>query len=210
MLAEPAGGWGFEAVERAAGFTLDPARRAALATWLGELCVWNARMDLTAAKTGDELTELMVTDALVLARMIPTREGAPLRVVDVGTGAGAPGLALALARPDLALTLVDPLGKRIAFLRTVLGRLRRADVALVTGRGDSLPAASFDVAISRATLSPDEWLALGRTLVVPGGEVYVLLTDADASAPDAYAWPFSGRFRRIVRHPVAVVPSAVP
>lgn len=216
VLEEPATGWDFEAVERAAGFALDPERRAALSTWLGELCVWNARMDLTAAKTADELTELMVTDALVLATMIPTPGSARVRVVDVGTGAGAPGLALAIARPDLALTLVDPLGKRIAFLRTVLGRLRRADVALVTGRGDSLPRGAFDVAISRATLAPADWLDLGRTLVSSaGGEVYVLLSDGDGDeAPDLetreYSWPFSGRVRRIVRHPVGVVPSPVP
>ena len=55
------------------------------------------------------------------------------RVVDVGTGAGAPGLALALLRPDLRVTLVEPLGKRAAFLRTVLGavgpRRRRSSSA---------------------------------------------------------------------------------
>ena len=157
------------------------------------MVTWNARMDLTAAKSGEELVELMVTDALVLASAIAENA----RVVDVGTGAGAPGLALAIVRPDLKLTLVDSLGKRMAFLRTILGRLRRADVTLVTGRGESLAEGSFDVAISRATLAPEAWEALGKRLVRSGGEVWVLLGEEASPRPGAheYVWPVSGRRR---------------
>ncbi|CAN5496510.1 hypothetical protein BH09MYX1_BH09MYX1_18450 [soil metagenome] len=218
VLAEPKEGWRFDAVEEAAGFPLDASRREALGTWLSELCVWNARMDLTAAKTPDELIELMVTDALVLAAEIPPSI-ARKTVVDVGTGAGAPGLALAFVRPDLALTLVDPLNKRIAFLRTILGRLRRSDVTLVTGHGEKLGKASFDVAVSRATLNPEEWVALGMELVRPGGTVFALLASNDAAHDPSgrdpagsrnYAWPFSGRGRRIVRYPRDVVISQAP
>jgi 16S rRNA (guanine527-N7)-methyltransferase len=194
-----------EKVEGSTGFALDAARRAAMGTWLDEILVWNAKIDLTAAKTKDELVELMVTDALVLAREIA---GQGARVIDVGTGAGAPGLGLAIARPDLKLTLVDPLQKRIAFLRTTLGRLRRADVTLVAGHGDKMVAEppAFDVAISRATLAPVDWLALGRRLVGAAGEVWVLLGESEAGA-DAlppgerheYAWPHTGRRRSALR-----------
>ena len=107
----------------------------------------------------------MLADALVLAAHVP-RE---VRVVDVGTGAGAPGLALAFARDDLQVTLVEPLGKRVSFLRTVLGAAGRTDVRIERGRGDAVAGrGAFDVAVSRATLAPAAWLGLGTDLVVPG------------------------------------------
>jgi len=191
-----------------AGAALDDAARARLAAWLEKLRQWNARIDLTAARTDDELGDLMLADALVLAPRIAP--GA--RVVDVGTGAGAPGLALALARPDLRVTLVEPLGKRAAFLRTVLGEAGRADVAIERARGDKLAGRrAWDVAVSRATLPPTEWLALGVTLAAPGGDVWVLLAndapprDAGAALVEevAYAWPLTGAARRAARYRAA-------
>src|SRR5207244_4408464 len=107
-----------------------------------------------AARGGDELVDLMLADALVLA----TRLAPGARVVDVGTGAGAPGLAIALARPDLVVTLCEPLAKRVSFLRTVLGTVGRTDVTLVAKRGEELAADAWDVAMARATLAPPSWL----------------------------------------------------
>lgn len=174
LTARGKAAWRIEEVAAHVGSTLTNVD--ALATWLDTLAVWNARMDLTAAKTNDEAAELMLTDALVLARHIPS----DARVIDVGVGAGAPGLALALARPDLRVTLVEPLGKRVSFLRTVIGTLGRMDVTLVNAKGETLAPADFDVAISRATLEPNEWLDLGLSLVRPRGSVWVLVASEDA------------------------------
>jgi 16S rRNA (guanine527-N7)-methyltransferase len=182
----------------------DPVRDA-LGVWLERLKEWNARIDLTAARTDDELVDLMVADALVLAPHIP--EGA--RVVDVGAGAGAPGLALALLRDDLRVTLVEPLAKRTSFLRTVVGALNRADVAIERGRGEALTGRrAWDVAISRATLAPPAWLELATTLAAPGGVVWVLLAKdgppahprATLESDHAYAWPLTGAERRAVSY----------
>lgn len=175
----------------------------ALVAWLERLLEWNARIDLTAARSLPELVDLMLADALVLAPHVAP--GA--RVVDVGTGAGAPGLALALARPDLRVTLVEPLGKRASFLRTAIGDARRADVGLERVRGEALEGRrAWDVAMARATLPPPAWLALGATLAAPGGGVWVLL--AKDAAPEhprarieldlAYTWPLTGAERRAV------------
>jgi 16S rRNA G527 N7-methylase RsmG len=101
----------------ASGTEVREEARAALLDWLDGIVEWNARIDLTAARSDDELVDLMVADALVLSRHVA--EAA--RVVDVGSGAGAPGLALAILRPDLDVTLVEPLDKRVAFLRTSIG-----------------------------------------------------------------------------------------
>ncbi len=198
-------------VDRAAsalGATLSSTARASVETWLARLVDWNARMDLTAARGPDELVDLMLADALVLASRTP--QGA--RVIDVGTGAGAPGLALALVRPDLFVTLVEPLGKRASFLRTVIGAAGRADIQVERVRGEALAGRrAWDVAISRATLDPAAWLDLASTLVPAGGHVWVLLArDMPPRHPhtalerdDTYRWPLTGAERRAALYRVS-------
>jgi 16S rRNA (guanine527-N7)-methyltransferase len=196
-------------------FSLDAAGSAAarppsVATWLDLLAQWNRRIDLTAARSDDELHDLMLADAALLATasrngelLVPT--GA--RVVDVGSGAGAPGLALALLRPDLGMTLVEPLTKRAAFLRTVLGSLGRTDIQLVPKRGEEVLATSpsYDVAISRATLPPPAWVPLGLGLArvawtLLAKEEPPVLPGATLDLDVAYTWPATGAARRAVRY----------
>jgi 16S rRNA (guanine527-N7)-methyltransferase len=189
-------------VAGALGASLDARSRVSIELWLERLEEWNARIDLTAARSEAELVDLMVADSAVMSTRIADRA----RVVDVGSGAGAPGLGLALLRPDLSVTLIEPRGKRMSFLRTVLGALGRPDVALERKRGDGLSGRrEWDVAVSRATFEPSEWLELGASLVRPGGEVWVLL--ARDAAPQsrhpvvvdhAYALPLTGAPRRAV------------
>src|SRR5579859_5523939 len=157
------GAWPLSAAASKVGTPLAPEVERALATWLDTLVEWNRRIDLTAARSEAEFIDLMIADALVLAGRVPGRA----RVVDVGTGAGAPGLALAMMRPDLEVTLVEPMAKRTAFLRTVLAAAAREDVRLEPGKAEALATRSpgFDVAIARATLPPAKWLALGLRLV---------------------------------------------
>ncbi len=194
-------------VALSAGAPLEAGARHDVLVWLARLTEWNARIDLTAARSPEELVDLMLADALNLAPRLPP--GA--RVVDVGTGAGAPGLALALVRRDLRLTLVEPLGKRAAFLRTAVGAVGRADVAIERVRGETIEGRrAWDVAVSRATLPPPAWLGLGVTLAAPGGSVWTLL--ARDEAPEhpraqlveemSYPWPLTGATRRAVRHVV--------
>jgi 16S rRNA (guanine527-N7)-methyltransferase len=189
----------------ALGTTADVAAAADIAVWLARLGEWNARMDLTAARTPEELVDLMLADAVVLAARIPP--GCSL--VDVGTGAGAPGLALALVRRDLRITLVEPLGKRASFLRTVIGAVGRADIAIERTRGEALPRQpAWDVALSRATLPPAAWLDLATRLVGPGGTIWVLLAGEDApthaqaalESDFAYRWPLTGARRRALAY----------
>jgi 16S rRNA (guanine527-N7)-methyltransferase len=191
----------------AIGGPVDAHARADLLTWLERLQEWNARIDLTAARTPEELVDLMLADALVLAGRVPQTS----RVVDVGTGAGAPGLGLALLRKDLKITLVEPLAKRAAFLRTVAGAVSRPDVAIERAKGEELSGRrAWDVAISRATLPPTAWLEVAVTLAAPGGSVWVLLAK-DAPPAHArtrvvddvhYTWPLTGVVRRAVRYVV--------
>jgi 16S rRNA (guanine527-N7)-methyltransferase len=191
--------------------TASSPSRPGLDTWLTLLRQWNARIDLTAARSDAELEDLMLADAAVLATasigdalLLPPAA----RVVDVGTGAGAPGLGLALLRPDLKVTLVEPLAKRVSFLRTVIGTLGRTDIVVLRERGEDLAKKSsgaWDVAISRATLAPTTWVPLGLTLA---SSAWALLAKeappeiAGATLTDDidYAWPRPGAARRAARY----------
>jgi 16S rRNA (guanine527-N7)-methyltransferase len=193
-------------VARALGAPVGDATAQALGGFVALVAAYNRRIDLTAARSEDELVDLMIADALVLSPHLP--RGAS--VVDVGSGAGAPGLPIAIARPDLRVTLVEPLQKRVAFLRTAIGALlppgARPEVA--RGRGEEIARRGdrFDAALSRAALPPDRWIALGAALA-PAGDVWVLLAREDPPAQAGrviaddlrYRWPLTGAERRAVR-----------
>ncbi len=188
-------------------FDVPAHAREPLAKWLELIAQWNARIDLTAARSTDELHDLMLADAIELARELPeARIPTGASVVDVGSGAGAPGLALAILRPDLRLTLVEPLTKRIAFLRTVLGTIGRSDIELVRDRIEPIVKArprAWDVAISRATLPPASWLPVGLALAP---SAWALLAREEPVIPAGgavvddvtYAWPLTQASRRAI------------
>jgi 16S rRNA (guanine527-N7)-methyltransferase len=164
-------------------FPCDELQLTALASYATSLLRWSARINLTAARTPDALVAEQFPDAFALARRLDR----PARVIDIGSGGGLPAIPLALLRPELAIDLCEPIAKKAAFLRTAIRelglggrtsiRVERGEAvarALATDRADA-----YDVAISRATLPPPRWLALGPRLVRPGGRVF-LLTTADA------------------------------
>jgi 16S rRNA (guanine527-N7)-methyltransferase len=183
----------------------EPVRQRAslerLQRLLDLVVVWNQRIDLTGARDAAELVDLYLSDAFVLAARAV--QGGQQSWIDVGSGAGAPGLVLELLHPEIALTLVEPRGKRVAFLRTAQGTL-----ALRSGvrecRSDALPEACADVAVSRATFAPETWLAEGARLarqrvwvLLARGAVPSLAGWQPAESVD-YRWPLTGVSRRAV------------
>ena len=98
-----------------------------------------------------------------------------LRVADVGAGAGLPGLVLAIARPDLDVTLIEPLLRRTTWLERVTAELRLPNVTVLRGRADDFWGAhSFDVVTSRAVARLGELARWSLPLVNKGGEMFVL------------------------------------
>ena len=157
----------------------DSAQVEALSSYAEALLRWNARINLTAARSIDVLVAEHFVDAFALARKLER----PERAIDVGSGGGLPAIPLALLRPSLGIELCEPIAKKAAFLRTAIRELGLGARATVrVARGEAIAADSpraFDAAISRATLAPEKWLALAARLVRPGGRIFAL-TAAEA------------------------------
>jgi 16S rRNA (guanine527-N7)-methyltransferase len=168
-----------------------------LALFFDRVVEWNTKTDLTAARDPDELADLLVADAALLSFYALAE-----RWVDVGSGAGAPGLPLAILRPELEITLVDTKTKRVAFLRSVVGELGLSHVRVERTAGENLPRAAWHTAVSRATLPAHEWIALGTELATD--HVWVFLAKQEAPAATgwtpsrdiSYRWPLTGVERR--------------
>lgn len=104
------------------GLTLDDTAINRLNTYGNLLLQWNEKMNLTAITEPEEVLYKHFLDCLMFFKNADVTKGA--KVIDVGTGAGFPGMVLKIARPDIELTLMDGLNKRLTFLNAVLGELK--------------------------------------------------------------------------------------
>lgn len=140
----------------------------------GLLLEWNARINLTGAKSLDDLLEEHFPDSFAMAALVPPSA----RVIDVGSGGGLPAIPFGLLRPDCPLTLVEPRAKRTAFLRTAIREFQMPNVIVLGKRLEDLggEAGGFSVAASRATFPPEVWLSVAAPLLAPGGRVFVFST----------------------------------
>src|SRR5574340_1391389 len=102
-----------------------------------ELLDWNQRMNLTAITEPEEVEIRHFADSLSCLLVIKVRRPG-LRVIDVGAGAGLPGLPLKIAYPDIQLTLVEATGKKVEFLRHVVETLGLKGVTLVNERAETI------------------------------------------------------------------------
>jgi 16S rRNA (guanine527-N7)-methyltransferase len=142
--------------------------------YLALLNRWSASVNLVGTRDPDEIARFHLADSLAI---VPHLGGAR-RVVDVGSGAGLPGAALAIARPDLAVTSLEPVHKKHAFLSAIRRELGLTGFTPLAERDEQhRGAASFqpyDLAVSRATWAVPEWLGRGALLVRPGGRVLAM------------------------------------
>ncbi|HEX5270019.1 MAG TPA: RsmG family class I SAM-dependent methyltransferase [Gemmataceae bacterium] len=181
------------------GVPLDDVQGERLVEYAELLIHWNRRINLTGARATAAVVSEHYPDAFALA----SRLAAPARLVDVGSGGGLPVLPLALLRPELNVLLCEPIAKKAAFLRTAIRDLGLSDrVSLKVGRGEDLPTGGFEVAVSRATLEPQAWLALGRRLVHPGGRVLILTVPGSPLAPAGATRLYAGGRRLLIDVPV--------
>jgi 16S rRNA (guanine527-N7)-methyltransferase len=143
LLATTAATWGLR---------LDQRQLDQFAIYAAELRRWNERVNLTAITDDYEITVRHFLDSLRCALSWGT---APNSLIDVGAGAGFPGLPLKILRPALRLTLVESVEKKAAFLRHIAAELSLSDVSVVVGRAEIVGRAGahreqYDVAVARA------------------------------------------------------------
>ena len=200
------------------GLAMDPAGVERLLVYLAELMKWSRRVNLVARDTPEaQVVETHFLDSLTL---LPFLDGAgEVHLLDVGSGAGFPGLALACMRPDGRFTLCEPRQKRVSFLRHVVRTLGLANVEVVAERIEAHLAdwpGRFTHITSRAVAEPAAFLPLVRPLVTPATRVLLMLARAEGlagidrlvsgpwrvDAERRFVLPFSGAPRLVA----AVVP----
>ena len=178
----------------ALGVDLDDAQLAGIGTFLEHLEAWRQLTNLVAAAGRGELLERHILDSLAAAAVV--REEAPAsRVLDIGSGAGLPGVPLAIACAGSEVTLLEPRRKRANFLRAIARECFTWNI-LVENRSAAelarLRTGAFDTAVSRATFRPDDLPSQAAPLVRPGGLLIAFTTtrtNASARAPDGFGAP---------------------
>jgi 16S rRNA (guanine527-N7)-methyltransferase len=147
---------------------------ALLGRYADRLLVWNRKVNLTTITDPAEVAEKHLVDAL---RLLPLL-GPARTLLDVGSGAGIPGAVLACARPALAVTCCDSVGKKVAFVKAVAAELDlnvRAVAVRASGDPDREGLARADAVVSRALADPARWVPLGARYLADGGTLFGML-----------------------------------
>ena len=149
----------------ALGVALADAQVATLERYLDLLEKWNRVYNLTAIRERSRMVTHHLLDSLAV---LPHLRGP--RVLDVGSGAGLPGIPIAVANPALQVTLLESNHKKSAFLTQAVAELQLANVQVVTERVESWqPEARFDTIVSRAFAELGEFVSLAGRLLAPQG-----------------------------------------
>ena len=160
--------------------SLSEAQQAKLAAYMVLLAHWNSTFNLTALRDPQDMLSHHLTDCLAvlapLARHVAERgtlASAPdattgIRLLDVGSGGGLPGVVLAICRPDVQVTCVDTVGKKAAFIRQVAAELKLPNLKAEHARVEQLKG-RFDLITSRAFASLLDFVTLTRALLAEGG-----------------------------------------
>jgi 16S rRNA (guanine527-N7)-methyltransferase len=151
------------------GLELPAGARERLLDYVALLVKWNRTYNLTAIRDPLAMVAHHLLDSLAVLPHLPLA-GAGARLADAGSGAGLPGIPLALARPQWRVALAESSQKKAAFLRQAAIELALDNVEVHEGRVEAWrPATLFDVVISRAFAALTEFLSLCRHLVAPNG-----------------------------------------
>jgi 16S rRNA (guanine527-N7)-methyltransferase len=160
--------------------------------YINILIRWNARINLTAVRAPEEIVTRHFGESLFAARhLFPDASGNQSRVVDVGAGAGFPGLPIKIWTPAIRLTLIESNHKKASFLREVIRRLALTDTDVFHGRAEqfgdlpkptgnlpadpSLTSSAGDVVTMRAVEHFASALPVAASLVTPGGRLALLI-----------------------------------
>lgn len=151
-----------------------PGLAPRLLAYLALLDQWNHTYNLTAVRDPREMLSRHLLDSLSILAWLPTSP-TPLALADLGSGAGLPGMVLALARPDVAVTLVESNGKKARFLREVVRQLRLANVRVAQVRAEQLDEpGAYGCITARALGTLAQLVQFGGNLLQPGGQLLAM------------------------------------
>lgn len=196
------------------GLALSAEALQLLERFADRLLAWNRKVNLTAITAPDQVAEKHLLDSLLLLRSL----GDARTLLDIGSGAGLPGVALACARPSLSVVCCDSVAKKVAFVKAIVVELGLERVRGVVARAEGAPEADglprSEVVVSRALADPALWVPLGSAYLAPGGTLIAMLGKGDDESRlaelgkasglelvsvDRYELPFSRSARAIAR-----------
>jgi 16S rRNA (guanine527-N7)-methyltransferase len=181
---------------RELGIELDPVRAETLLKLVDELEQGNAQFNLTAIRDRLGMLRKHVLDSLSLQ---PYLRGA--RLADVGTGAGFPGLVLAIVDPERRFALIEATGKKARFVEQTVARLGLANVLVVNSRAENYrPFELFDTVVARALSSLADFVAYAGHLCAPGGRLLAM----KGKRPDDEISALPRSFRALAVHRLSV------
>ncbi len=151
---------------------------AQLSTYLDLLLRWNTRMNLTAVRDPEEIVTRHFGESLFTARHLFPSGHVPVadcQLLDVGSGAGFPGLPIKIWAPALALTLIESRHRKATFLREAIRAMGLTEASVFCGRAQDYPGPRASVVTLRAVERLDEVLPTAAGLVAPGGRLALLI-----------------------------------
>jgi len=155
-----------------------------ISTYIDVLKRWNSHINLTAIRNEEEIVTRHFGESLFAARLLfPLCSSVPsvvknVKVADIGSGAGFPGIPIKLWAPEISLTLIESNHKKATFLREVARALTLTNINIQNVRAESLLNQSFHVVTLRAVERFDSVLPLASSLVAPGGRLALLIGSA--------------------------------
>jgi 16S rRNA (guanine527-N7)-methyltransferase len=167
---------------------LEPLQAGQFGTYLSLILRWNARVNLTAIRDEDGILSRHFVESIACARALP---GGVLTLLDFGSGAGFPGIPIALCRPDLSVTLAESQGKKAAFLQEA-ARVLGIAVKVHSGRAEELKV-QFDCVTLRAVDRIEQAVEAAARLVSPAGWLVLMTTEGcveklQAAAGQEFSW----------------------
>lgn len=177
LLLEGARGFGLE---------LDATAIGRFRQFMAELQRWNRSINLTAITRPDEIVCKHFVDSLSIVPLLAPGE----RLLDIGSGAGLPGLAVAILRHDVTITSLDAVDKKVRFQRHICRLLGLRQVEVLHGRVEGLAvqqAEEYDVVTSRAFRDVGRFAQLAHRLVRPGGRLLAMLAGASHESSENVA-----------------------
>jgi len=158
----------------ALGLDLPAAMQSKLLGYVALLKKWNGTYNLTAIREESEMVTQHLLDSLSMLLALSDSATAGRRWADVGSGAGLPGIPLAIVRPDLDMTLIEAVEKKSAFQRQAKIELGLSNITVVNKRVEDVPGGLFDAVVSRAFAELAAFVGLVGHLLTQNGKLYAM------------------------------------